>query len=651
MNEIALIEKEIEYDYIEALNKCERRIHEIKVIALNAIIIVCKETSGNKIATIEDYTDTKEINEIGIENNERLNKLIAYIDQKLSSLLFDTYGKAVTPGHYYEHYFKILLDAVGLRVLYLVNMLREEKPECVYYFETEKDSEIMKLFFVNESIFSRLTPVVCEFLGIRCEAIKLTKEKAEQPKGGIRKRRILESVRNRYSLSFLKAHPLRYVLSIINDLRNKRTKTLLMVKPLIYDTGYLVREFQKEGNYKIIDWYPEEPDASYCFFPPSGSIKVNLITKNSSDKLRNLWTSIKKEDYFEDIFKFEGINVIQIVENRLGYFFSAEVKKCVDAYLTTYEIIKKNDVDLMMLPVALQSEYRAAIHAARELKVPVITYQHGGVYGYCIMPHIDKMEMEGCDYYFSFGLGSINHFEKIQNGSPKICPIGSASLYNNFNMRKSEYSLKQKAQIIKNIMYIPTTSLDNQYYISNNNYPDIYYYRTQIKIVECLRRLKQYRVILKLPPATLRNESIKKYLSMNDSENFEISDIPLSRAIDDADAYILDHPATAFLQCLTTGKPVFIFIDRNFIKLTKEATRILDVDTGIIYSQVIDDFCTKLSNSLNNEVESYEEGNYEFISAYGLGSYPGGPTVEGIRLVEQIIHSQHRSKNETEKSH
>lgn len=606
-----------------------------KAIALSPEAECHLKNLGVPFASIEDYTPASEMNRLGHENFARRDRLSAYLDQILEDPLRSAYGTSFKPGSCYTHFFKILLDAVSLRTLYLLNMLKMEMPCYVYYFATVEDTSYDFSFFNEESIFSRLIPLICKQLKIGFKEIRNDAFEKRTLRGNPSREDLYTRVKNRYQLAFLKNHPMDYARGLISRLRMNKNRTILMNYPLVYDTSFLVGLWRRDRRYNVIDWNIEDMISSYYLYPPKGGVKLGCEIPNFGTIGSKMWKELGYAKELKELFKFQGVDTFPVVSKRLEYFFSHIITKIAYSYFRTVECIRNHSVSLVVSPNACDYKERAVIEAARALSVPVIIYQHGGLFGYCEEPEAEKLQLENCDYYFAFGPGIFKHLIGKDIILPRIYYVGSAHLHELYN--KNRGNKRTNADRINTIMYVPTELSGNQFYISNNHYPNIYYFHRQVSIIETLGKLKGYKIIIKLSPYLPRNKPILNYLNFLADKNFEVIHTPLVGVLDLADAYILDHPATAFLQCLSTGNPTFIYIDNNFIRLTREARKLLSEDKGVVFSEDMDDFLQTLLKYFGNEKPYYWKGNYNFLKHYGLGSSIDAPALFANQLVDEIF--------------
>jgi CDP-glycerol glycerophosphotransferase (TagB/SpsB family) len=300
--------------------------------------------------------------------------------------------------------------------------------------------------------------------------------------------------------------------------------------------------------------------------------------------------------------------------------------------------------NIVMIYTPWEIRHHAIFQAARSLKIPIVTYQHGGFEGNCEYTTYDLTDMKQSDFRLVYGDGIATYLKERKARSDeslaKVIPVGSTRLDTlrlTIEKEKNRDYVRRQLNISDSkilIAYLPT-SYQYNWYMAREAYWGVPYMQFLIDTFEILHEFPQLHFIYK-PFPEYPLDPMPKIIATRFQNCQSVSDISVSLLLQASDAFIIDIPSTGLLEALLTSKPIVAYSDSRFIALRPEARALLI--KRVILSETPDDFIRQLRLFLNQgNFEKLEHANREFLRAYGAFNDDGNSAQRAATALKEII--------------
>lgn len=593
MKNIIFIEKKSHID--KALSLAGYHPDNI-IISLFPAVSVELEERKVQFRTPEDFFLPDRLNDMGMDNYRRTDGFCKYLDEVIKSKISSFSDENINAASMHYYYYKILFDSVLSKYFMLEQIIKAEKPETLFYITSQKEIIDRTLFFRKSSIYSRIIPVISKKYNL-----KYVPYGDEAEFYFTKKRDTIKLVTEliRYSpgtlIEYIKTFTINSLLSIKLNIENKKNKNSIFILASGHDIPHVIEELKKSKSWNILQLYYDEIKNPSPIFPYEKPLSFESETeilsalKNSAE---GLWDELLENKRFREFFVFEDCDLFPVFEDRLGFFIKKGIVEILDVYLRhkkAFDFYKSG----LILTSTTNLGYigQSIIHAAKKAGIPVVTYQEGAGYGSPDAPMYEHTEYLTCDYFLSYGEGTENHLKKTgAQYSSKIIPTGSVRL--DKIMQKCR---KKKRNAVKNIMYIPGYVQNNIQHFPYNAGTANYNFNVQRKIIDILKKYDGYTIFVKC--AWYSHKELARYIKNQKLRSIKIIEsIPLEYVLARADIYVLDFPSTVHLECLVTGKPVFLYLDNFMTRMDPEYRELLE--KRVFCCQSLEDLEKELSEAL-----------------------------------------------------
>lgn len=579
--------------------------------------------------TIRDYGGGEGRYQQGLENFQRIDRLVTIIDKKLAHL----YNiPTLTPAQYSIYFIKILFDVLWNTILLFKRIIETEQPDLIRFYATSRKMSRDCIFSPDESFYTEILDMAGWNVSI--EIIYYTHPHIQNQKTKDQKNTIATRLQ-----TWIKEKDLFINLGLLIQKKGLIAPGILFYyyltcwnrKPvLIYESGYnwddALEEFYKEGLFPVYRIKDENLD------------KAPNVNRNYIDDVHKICYEQPQMREFDQIL---GIDVSGLFFEWLSHIIGRSIQDSVTTYPIAHRIIHQKKIHCVLHSVRSRATGHALIQAAHDAGIPVVSWQHGGA-GYYFHPIMPFIEFINSDEHFVFGKGVAESYritsermrlEKI----PVFFPVGSSSL-DTFHQDEKRSSLKQTK---KPIVYISTAYLRNLFVISQPCDPaeyDVYLWEMQKQILNLAKKNPNKDFIIKLHPVQNHCEPLFSYISDNGIKNVKIytSQKTLRQLTNDADVVIFDLISTGILQVLTTNLPVFIY------------TGLQEIEPGIItqlkkrayvYGN-LGELITNIDQYINTKhviQSSVNYANKDFLEKYGTDICTHHSAVRAVAKLKKII--------------
>jgi hypothetical protein len=619
---------------------CMRRLDFLKnetlIIALSPFAIYDLDRFNIPHKIVESYYNPKELHTLGMDNYLTVENLCNLMD----SHIYNKYPKlnelGIRPVFFSFYNIKRLFDSVIIRLFQLSKLIESEKPAklMVYpskQFEVALGNSAQNLAPNNdESIYSQILKLqgwdvdVTILECISCQdkphenktELNLIQRKKLQLGKSLQKNPVIYDLAVTYrKLGW------RVLLSIIKD----HVVTLKGDPVLLYGGGYnwdyCKEQLKEQGIYPMIRVLSDP------------SSRMDDIPEKEFKKGSAVWREIKNDKKLRELFVWEHIDFFPVLEEKLKFFVERIATGCLMTYHEAEKIIKKKGITALLtssFPFGFDSSFSQAAH---NLKIPVISWQHGGS-GAFYHPIVNYLDLMSPDIYLTFGQGIIkDQLIDAHKFDTTLVALGSPALEIYY---KENFNSEVKADK-QTVLYITSHLNQNKTYISANPpHSDNLFWLTQKAIIDLLGKHDSYDIIIKLHPSLEYREPILRYLRDSDFQNIRTvkTETPLRELLKSSDIIILDLPTTTLAQSLTTKKPVFVLTKHLFFN--EEAMDILKKRAYCFDD--LNEFIKKTHDFLSErDIGEIDYENTEFLENYGMHKLDGKACQRAAAIVKTAV--------------
>ena len=224
--------------------------------------------------------------------------------------------------------------------------------------------------------------------------------------------------------------------------------------------------------------------------------------------------------------------------------------------------------------------------AATVSGIPMVSFQHGGSYGYNHSEWLKLSDLRA-DLYAGYGVdgcGYLENFAKSQGLSTKAIGIGwsrgaimAQPLAEQAKPKAppSSNGSGQRADGRRVIMYVPTGLGGEHRHGPDHGYHDTEYCLEQVNVIEALRRVPDVVVMVKLHPKDRTTNPIERWVRRLDDDRVQVlvgSRLP--EVLERSDLVVLDCPTTTLLEVMAMASRL-VYLHLGILKWTPEGETLM----------------------------------------------------------------------------
>tara|TARA_A100001011_G_C14302415_1_gene841450 strand:+ start:729 stop:2564 length:1836 start_codon:yes stop_codon:yes gene_type:complete len=551
--------------------------------------------------SIEKYTKNNEIIKLGNKNFKDINSINFFFDKILKKNIDKCNDYHIEPFKLNQFHFKMVIDTIKLKILYLKNFLNfaNKKNDRIFYFSNSNLDFWDKNFYINEKI--NLYSILAEKIknknlkNLSKELNKLNYDFSSSIK------------KNKTNLTNIKSH-----IRNIQNLLSKKKKSFI-VFDYGHDISYLSKLLKKEKfNLLYLN---------------------HILEKNYSSNFEynKIYKKILSHKKMSNFFKYKGVNFYYLLDDFIKNLIIYLLPKAIQIYEKTIEICSNHKVVFILTgSINLGLLKRASIQALQSKKIPIITYTEGGGYGQFISPIHHNEFCEG-DILFSYGKGNLEYIKKLRLKKIKqIIPIGSQKQFLTFKKVKNSSFPKK----IKKIMFVGSYFKNNTFAIPLNGSGPCSSLLFQTRILDLLNEFQEKAEIYIKPHQSYN--LFEKILKLDRYKKFKnIINGSLNENLKDIDLFIIDFPSTVLLDTLNTNAFIFLLGDKGSYKLTKQ--QFIKLKKRVYIFQNIQNMRKMLESNLNNRKTISIKKNNSFRDNYSFSLKDKEPILNGLNVINQLM--------------
>jgi len=615
-----------------ALDLINSELKRMRIVALSPEAQFGLDELGLHYTIPEDYDLHNRIYSEGQKNFRRLEQFCDFCDAFLWERC-PTLKRLNLDNPTFLHFFhlKIIQDGVGLRALFIKQILEAERPESVWYFSDDTRPFNWELLF-GESIYSHVIPVVCRQFDVCVHQLQAKPDVSMETSIPVKG----ELFKTYYTWKRRLRHPVRTLTNASRRLRIYIQDATQDYRPILFVVM----------NYNNLDQVLKFIESDGCF-------KIVHSEKGSSELSPDMETNIRKAGSelcegvdWNSFLSTDGLSFGEIALPRFRYFLTEGIVDLVKKYLYAEEELNRTKPAIAITATSWGYPHRVILKAARNLSIPKVTYQHGGHYGYIDLLREDYKDFADSDYFLSWGDGVSDFLDShrhTKKNCTKFVSVGSSSIY----------SLQKKFQILgrssknkntntnRRLLYASSILMGNIWYISFN-LSDSRYYQYQKKLMDIICDCKDVSLLLKLAGDDRTYNPITSFIKTKHHPDCQIlNNMPFVDVLQHADLILLDMPTTALLEAIATKVPViaFDFGDSPFDTPAKEMLkkRVWWADSQTEFFDLIKQVLT------DDNWSKWDKQNSEFLEAYATASHGQETTRYIKKKLMEIMDKNHMS--------
>jgi len=560
------------------------------------------ENSKKNYRSPHNFVTKKQLNYIS-EKNFNFTKLITKTMDNWFHEMHPQVPNSFNPFYSIEHGVKNFIDSLAFTIKELQELcIKENVKEITYVTEAQNNEYIHYINETNKNRYFSIRPIGPNVtslvldqdkwwneLGINTVPLYLKKLKSNiTPKPKLKNK--ISNLINPNRIDLIKQFTYRIPRSILSNKEDR----VLVIGQADNVIPFLLHSIN--SNISKLDWWVRDtfdpvnfPTFKSINFKRSNSTSINFKPGNIPNHLLNdLITVNNQKPLINILYKcFKSF-----YKYRIPYLLSLYLK--AESYFKTYQPIA-------IISGTTDPDRIQTIHQAAKInKIPLISFQHGGAYGYTETKWMQLSDLRA-DIYAAYGEKSceyIQEFAKSLNMPTKLINIGWQNGKEISKKRNYSKQLKSNHKTCKKIIYVPTGMMgDNRYGPNHDQMHDTKYCLEQIEIIQILSKTPNTETIVKLHYKDKIANPIEDFIKNSNFTNIKvIKYCNFVELLNEADIVIIDCPTTVIIESLASCKNV-IYINLNIVKFTNEGETLLK--ESVLWIEKNKDWKNNLQKSIN----------------------------------------------------
>lgn len=600
-------------------------------VALSPEADYAAECAGLTYRQVEEFYDETKLIALGIENYRTVGDFCDTVDRLLQDYLCDIPEIKYISTHQAFHSWKTLFDAIIDRTFALKAVVEAVSPDEIVSFRDVTIERRDGFTFSSGSAFRSVLPVVAGYYDIKLTQIPATLLDWQSLTGWRQKAAWL-------------VHRLPggvYIATRLTWLKRKRPEKI----PAEPDKGQptlVAADAGHDVDLVVERWRAENAGPVIMLGDVFGSYKAPTPEKRLlKKKLNEMWYSEECQQKLAPFFNINEFDCYPVVRPRLHFYFSRFLPRSLEWASFVRQVLENTSRS-----VVLSNLEPVACEVARQLGIPSVTHQHGGLCGYAEAPIYEHMELYPGDYFFCYGEGIVRFLEKpvasayrsTEKHRARPVAVGSAALDSIAQVKVGtppNYPPNQTRKSRK-VIYAPSSLMGDWRHHTYHSHPDIWYWRLEQEAIKIFGRFPDIKCIAKLYPREFTTNPLDDWFRQNTLPNVKIvRDLPFTDFLNDADLFIIDCPTTTLVQAVPTNKKIILYTDRAFFRLDPRALELLK--KRVVFSDSKEQFLEDIERVLGEDDWTLPEPvNDEFLKGYGTHLNDGRSAERAVRVLVDL---------------
>ena len=529
-----------------------------------------------------EFTSRESTNEIARENFENVKRLTLRLDE-IAHVHIPDLPDGFKPFEAIESDFKKVADSVSFAFAELSGFCRAEAPDEILYWDDSQETATQEeagpeaqlgapIRFEpatgNQSFASRVLAEKGWWAALGAEVQRLSSPEQtvipRQPK------RLRQRVRERLNPNRTEA--VRLLGSTISAVTWRRGAPRLLV---IGKTENLLSflKYAVSSRKVQIDWWAHDLFAP-VHLPTLGRVRLNGASDNGFRQMGDLGSVLRRPDV--DGADEEGLLEGVLLE-RLSAFWRWRLPRLESLYNKAIEYFESQRPIGVVCGSADTDLNQVIRQAATASGIPLVSFQHGGSYGYMECEWVKLSDLRA-DIYAGFGPKGSAYLEGFAKGhrlDSAAVGVGWARGASLGGRGNGAASVTRAASGRKVVMYAPTGLGQDFRYGPDHRFHDTDYCLKQQRVVQALLQVPDIHVAIKLHPKDAVVNPVGGWArQLGDPRVRVLEGQRLPEALRSADLVVLDCPTTSLLEVMATGLPL-VYLHLGILRWTPEGEAVM----------------------------------------------------------------------------
>jgi hypothetical protein len=579
--------------------KAHKSIDACLVVATTARGMAACEESSVSYSRLDSWCSVQEIADLGWRNYEALDGFCRVADEALLAANPDLARRHLYLMRFSYYFMKIAMDSLSIKVLMLARMLASERPELLIASGASSTPVAAKIpsFDDRTNLIGAILRNLPFARGIKIEWLA--------PRRGNGKKQ------SRYARLRNLAVRVAMWLHARRHMRHDENR-----KFILFNMGHDITDILPclaKAGFEPLEW------ARRRATPRGPAIE---------------WRRLLPAGVLAEVFSAAGCDYSELMEKYCLAAIGRQAPAAIAAHDAEARQIEST-APAFGLTGAINCDLsqRSAMAAIQNAGIPLVTYQEGAGYGSIVTPIYDYTEAREGDCFLAYGEGNAAYYAERNWPTKRFITVGSAYQ----DKTRARFSAAAAGSRRFTIMYVGTTVQPNIMHGPNNGLVDTYYFNSQLKIFDCLRRLTAgFDVVAKLHPA---DGASKELLATAPYRSIRIEDRPFDEVLDTADLFIIDFPSTTLLLGCHTQAYIWVLVEPGVTGLTDQQEEHLQRRARLFRS--VESMAESLMRYAEGHVEELDRGGVSrydqaYIQAYGMPRFDNGSAARAVAALSKL---------------
>ena len=323
----------------------------------------------------------------------------------------------------------------------------------------------------------------------------------------------------------------------------------------------------------------------------------------------------------------DALPVGEILWTRLIDFWSWRVPQLLSLYFKALRYFEAHRPVTAVCGTSDPDRIQVILQAAKHTNVPLVSFQHGGAYGYMLCEWIRLSDLRAQVYagYGPAGCLYLNALAENHDMAPSAVSVGWA--------RGSVFEERARSVEAPNgknttaeavwrgpgprLIYAPTALMGGDLrYGPHRDVRDTEYFYQQVRLIKALSEVSDLQIVVKPHYQDKIDNPFDRWIIRLGNPRVRLVRSPgLDALLPEADVVVLDVPATGLIEAMALGKPI-VYVDFGVFKLTGDSADLLR--RSVAWVDAASDFDEQLKSAVAQSLSEPPSSPHTnvFLSAY-----------------------------------
>ena len=392
-----------------------------------------------------------------------------------------------------------------------------------------------------------------------------------------------------------------------------------------YSVGFLYKYALRQEFIDVYNW-------GYCRLRDRDSdLRDHLDEIKLNNELLIIHDLINQDQYFKEFFLFNGYDLWSLFKGYFRHLIKIEFIEFTKEFIRAQLFMKKKRIQALISPHYIGR--RGAVgQAAKALKIPVVSWHHGGQGVEVSNQIVEYSDIRPADYWLVWGEEVKRSYENAASRlGCEIIPVGSSQIENEMKSIKTSNATKKKKSryVLCHLrgMDYPANSDSNLFYHL------MVYFNTLKQKLEIFSKCERLHFTFSVHPSNRSHLTLLDILVKRKGIHNVSFKTGFHRLISKCHLIIVDWPYTSLIQAVSSDREMICFT--KGWRITDKAEkcllkRCLLTDELSVLEILLQKYCER--GTLNTDVD-----NKEFLLNYGIFSEDGNANERALSAIREIL--------------